>query len=432
MVSQGEVGAELLVEIPEAIGVLYMHGLNIDAYKSRIVRQIEIFFMRKAFDVSFVCISLAILTPAHGGNPPILELGEMVPNFPVQITADGQRVSASVGAENYSVPKDSGQEHRKYDLRPYSAYLQNVDRPHRAVVDWVLRETGTDMWFTEPFGFFNATRDSLSVYHTSEVQKVVASVVERFVAGDKDPQLLRVELLSVGNPNWRLRASTLLQNVTVQCPGLQAWLLNKEASALMHSLLKQRLDVREVQTDELVVYNGQTGCISKSRVRNFVQSVDMSPIGWPPYTPRSSSVAEGYKVTLSPLLSVDQNSLDCVVELAIQQVEKLFPVDLEFPLASGQYHRTRVEVPQVFSWQFKERFRWPSDKVLLLSSGFVANPYPSDPSSVALALNSFSGASGTKVEVLMFLEFRGKASENLSTTTRTDQAFQGASSRSRY
>ena len=75
MVSQGEVGAELLVEIPEAIGVLYMHGLNIDAYKSRIVRQIEIFFMRKAFDVSFVCISLAILTPAHGGNPPILELG---------------------------------------------------------------------------------------------------------------------------------------------------------------------------------------------------------------------------------------------------------------------------------------------------------------------------------------------------------------------
>lgn len=432
MVAQGEVGSVLLVEIPEAIGVVYMHGLNIDTYKPRIVRQTKIFFTRKTFGIFVACISLAILTPAHGGNPPVLELGEMIPNLPVQITADRQQASASVGALNYSVPQDSGQEHRKYDLRPYSAYLQNVDRPHRAVVDWVLRETGTDMWFTEPFGFFNASRDSLSVYHTSEVQKVVASIVERFVAGDKDPQLLRVELLSIGSPNWRLQASNLLQNVSVQSPGLQAWLLNKEASALLHSVLKQRLDVREVQTDELVVYNGQTGCISKSRVRNFVQSVDMSPIGWPPYTPRSSSVEEGYKVTLSPLLSVDRNSLDCVVELAIQQVEKLFQVDLEFPLASGQYHRARVEVPQVFSWQFKERFRWPSDKVLLLSAGFVANPHPSDPSTVALALNSLSGASGTKVEVLMFLEFRGKASENLSASASTDQAFQGASSRSRY
>lgn len=410
-----------------------MHGLDNETYMSRIVRQKDILSMRKVFGVSVACILLAVLTPAHGANPPTLELGGMTPNFPVRITADdGQQGSTSVGTENYSVPQDSGQEHRKYDLRPYSAYLQNVDRPHRAVVDWVLRETGTDMWFTEPFGFLSASRDSLSIYHTSEVQKVVASVVERFVAGDKDPQLLRVELLSVGSPNWRLRASTLLQNVAVQSPGLQAWLLNKEASALMHSVLRQRLDVREIQTDELVVYNGQAGSIAKSRMRNFVQSVDVSPVGWPPYTPRPSSVEEGYKVTLSPLLSVDRNSLDCVVELAIQQVEKFFPVDLEFPLSPGQYHRTRVEVPQVFYWHFKERFRWPTDKVLLLSSGFVANPHPSDPSSVALALNSLSGASGTKVEVLMFLDFRGKASENLSTSVSPDQAFRGASSRSRY
>lgn len=388
--------------------------------------------MRKAFGFYVACISMVIIRTAYGGNPPFLELGGKEPNLPAQATADRQQVSTALGAENDPVPQYSGQEHRKYDLRPYSAYLQNVDRPHRAVVDWVLRETGTEMWFTEPFGFLNASRDSLSVYHTPEVQKVVGSIVERFVAGDKDPQLLRVELISVGNPNWRLQVNTLLQNVTVQSPGVQAWLLNKEASALMRSVLRQRLDVREVQTDELVVYNGQTGCISKSRVRNFVQSVDMRPIDWPPYTPRSSSVAEGYKVTLSPLLSVDRNSLDCVVELAIQQIEKLFPLDLEFPLASGQYHRTRVEVPQVFSWQFKERFRWPSDKVLLLSSGFIFNPQSSDPSSVALALNSLSNASGTKVELLMFLEFQGKASENISTSLSPAQALQGPSSRSRY
>ncbi len=92
--------------------------------------------------------------------------------------------------------RTAGQEHRVYDLRPYTGYLTTHDRPEQAIVDWVLRETGSDVWFTEPFGFMNADRDSLSVYHTNEMHQVVAGIVDRFVAGEKEPQVLNLRTMT--------------------------------------------------------------------------------------------------------------------------------------------------------------------------------------------------------------------------------------------
>ena len=98
------------------------------------------------------------------------------------------------------LPRTAGQEHRVYDLRPYTGYLTKHDRPEQAIIDWILRETGTDVWFTEPFGFMNADRDSLSVYHTNEMHQVVAGVVDRFVAGEKDPQVLNLRVMTRRQP----------------------------------------------------------------------------------------------------------------------------------------------------------------------------------------------------------------------------------------
>ncbi|MEO1614361.1 MAG: hypothetical protein AAFV88_00840 [Planctomycetota bacterium] len=62
-----------------------------------------------------------------------------------------------------TLPQEAGQYWVDYDLRPYTGYLQQHDHPEQAIVDWVLRETGTDVWFTAPFGVLNANRDKLSV-----------------------------------------------------------------------------------------------------------------------------------------------------------------------------------------------------------------------------------------------------------------------------
>lgn len=312
------------------------------------------------------------------------------------------------------LPRGAGQEYHVYDLRPYTGYLTKHDSPHQAVVDWVIRETGTDVWHTEPFGFMSADRDELAVYHTPEMHQVIAGIVDRFTAGEKDPQVLSLRVMTAGSPNWRSRAHLLMQHVNVQSAGLQAWLLTKENAALVLNMLRSRNDVRQVQAVDLVTQNGQTERLASTRGRNYVMNVKPSPAGWPPYEPEIGELQEGYQLELSPLLSLDGRALDCVISAKIDQVDKLVPVQLDLPLPNQQVHRTKIEVPQLVSWRLNERFRWPSDMVLLLSCGVVASP--ERPQSVVplLNLSSITGTTAGRADALMFIEFRGRASETIT------------------
>ena len=313
----------------------------------------------------------------------------------------------------------AGQEHRIYDLRPYTDALKNYDRPERAIVDWILRETGSELWFSEPFGFMNVNRDQLSVYHTPEMQRLVQGVVERFVEGEKDPQLLSMRIVRVSSPTWRNAAYPLMQHVNVESPGVQAWLLSKENAALVMNQLRQRPDAEQRQEMNMAVHNGQTGKVIDIRGRNYIRSYRPSQSGWPPYEPDTGELHEGYKLSISPLLSKDSRVIDCVIEADIDQVDKLNPVDLELPVQGGQSYRGRIEVPQLVSWRLKERFRWPSDMVLLLSCGVVAHPEGQGNISIPLLnLDALTGNTSGRADALLFVQFRGRASESLVSTPR--------------
>ena len=168
-----------------------------------------------------------------------------------------------------------------------------------------------------------------------------------------------------------------------------------------------------------MTHNGQTKKLVNVRGRNYVRSVRKSATGWPPYEPETGEIHEGYKLSISPLLSTDGKIIDCVLELDLDQVDQLNPVDLELPLPSNQVHRARMDVPQVVSWRLRERFRWPSDMVLLLSCGVVASPEsnPSTPS--FLNMSMFTGTTSGRADALLFIQFRGRASENLTHTPQT-------------
>lgn len=358
-----------------------------------------------------------------GTNVPVPRTTDTPPSMQdpnVQRSANAGSAMGQVSGGG-KLPRTAGQEHRVYDLRPYTGYLTKLDRPEQAIIDWVLRETGSDVWFTEPFGFLSADRDSLSVYHTNEMHQVVAGVVDRFVAGEKDPQVLHLRVMTVGNPNWRSRAHTLMQHVTVDSPGVQAWLLSKENAALVLNLLRQRNDTRQVQDLDLITHNGQTEKLASTRGRNYVRNVRPAPAGWPPYEPETGEVQEGYRLSISPLLTTDGQVIDCVIQAEIDQVDRLNPVELELPLPNNQVHRTRIDVPQVVSWRLHERFRWPSDMVLLLSCGVVASPERPQSSVPLLNMNMFTGTTAGRANALMFIEFRGRASDNLTTTSSAPQ-----------
>lgn len=329
------------------------------------------------------------------------------------------------------LPQSAGQEHRIYDLRPYTGYLTDVDQPQQAIIDWILRETGTDVWFSQPFGFMSADRDQLSIYHTREMHEVVAGVVNRFVAGEKEPQVLSMRVMTVGNPNWRSRAHMLMQHVNVDSPGVQAWLVSKENAALIINMLRQRTDFREVQALDLVTYNGQTQKFTKSRGRNYVRNIKPVANGWPPYEPETGELIEGYRLEVSPLLSVDGKTIDCTIKVSVDQVDKLKSVELDLPLPNGQFHRANVDVPQVVSWRLDERFRWPSDMILLLSCGVVASPEQPKSSVPYLNLDMLTGTTAGRAEALLAIAYRGRASENLSTSGSAPQISSNPNSPSR-
>ena len=100
-------------------------------------------------------------------------------NSPAASTLQSRRSSGPP-----KLPSDSGQYYEEYDIKPYTKELNTIDRPQQAIIDWVLRETGTDAWFSEPFGFVSADRNTLRVYHNEQMHQLVRGVHELYYHGD--------------------------------------------------------------------------------------------------------------------------------------------------------------------------------------------------------------------------------------------------------
>ncbi len=321
------------------------------------------------------------------------------------------------------LPSDSGQYYEEYDIRPYTKELNTIDRPQQAIVDWVLRETGTDVWFSEPFGFLSADRNTLRVYHNEQMHQLVRGVHEKFVNGTTATQLYGVRLMSIGNPNWRTRAHALMRSVQAQSPGVSAYLISKENNAMLLAMLRGRTDFKELSSVDVVVQNGQSQVLEQLRGRNYVS--DYKPIEntWPPYMPVTGEIKEGYRLQLSPLLSVDKKTVDIVVKCNIDQVERLANVNLEMPLTTGQVYSGQVNIPQVASWRLHERFRWPSDQVLLLSCGVVAAPQGAQNATLfgqgtsLIGLDRILPGGGDRADALFLVEYRGDAAGRIGTAT---------------
>ena len=131
----------------------------------------------------------------------------------------------------------------------------------------------------------------------------------------------------------------------------------------------------------------------------------------------------------SPLLTLDGAAVDAVVKLRLHQIEKMLPVTLDVPSSLAPNQRTQVEVPQLTMVQLHERFRWPADRVLLLSMGVVATPGPgkTNPWTAAVGLSS----APPRADALLFVESKGKVAPTApngappSTANRAPQTFHG-------
>jgi len=327
------------------------------------------------------------------------------------VTTIGRHL-AQVTTGSGMLPNQHGQQWREYDISPYTVRVTSTSRPEQAVVDWILRETGYEAWHTEPLGILTATSRKLLVYHTPEMQELVADVVDRFVSSEAATHRFAFRVVTVNHPNWREKVYRLLQPVQVQTAGVHAWLLQKEDAAVLLAELQRRADHREHSTPQLMVNNGQSTVVSATRPKSYVRNISLRPNAWPGYEPETAVIDEGYSLEFSPLLSVDGRTIDAMIRCEIGQVEKMVPVMIDAPTTAAPRQRAQIEVPQVAEFHFHERFRWPADQVLLVGMGMVAAPVPTEAKPLVPGIPLPLPTSPARVDLLVFVESRGAAADS--------------------
>ncbi len=322
---------------------------------------------------------------------------------PTQATTHAQ-TSKGTG----SLPNEHGQVWREYDITPYTIRNTTTAHPEQAIVDWILRETGYEAWHSTPVGLLSADRKVLRVYHTPQMQTVVAEIVDRFVSTQSQNYGFGLRVITMKNPNWRIRALPLMTSIPVQSPGVQGWIMAREDAALLLAEFRRRTDYREQTTPNQMVLNGQSMVLSTMRPISYTKGIIPVQNVWPGYQPELGSLDEGFSLEFSPLLSADSRTTDAVVKLKLCQVEKMLEIQLETPTAVAQNQHASVQVPQLTMVQLHERFRWPTDQVLLLSMGVVATPGPEKPNVIADLL---PGHTPPRADALLMVESSGTVAQ---------------------
>ncbi len=316
------------------------------------------------------------------------------------------------------LPNSAGQIWREYDISPYTSQITNSQNPQKAITEWILRETGTEMWFNEPLGILNASKNELLVYHTPEIHAVVKRIVDRFVRTRGQVQNIDVNLVTVENPNWRSLSYTMLQPINVRSAGVEAWMISKENAAILMSQLSQRGDFKQHSGGRLTNHDGQSFVLEKTQPTQFVRSLRWVPNQVPNYQPLMTSLNEGYRLSITSLSSMNDSAIEAVIKCDVDQIEKLNTVRVNVPAIGGGSQTVNLKVPQLVSWRLHERFRWPNDQVLLLSCGVVASPDPDSEGGFRIPGRS---PKSKRADALVFIEYRGPASGPTIGQNRTAQ-----------
>jgi hypothetical protein len=346
------------------------------------------------------------LQPSAGWTPS--QRSPRQPALHQSTASSGVRLASGEDSLNVpSLPSDDGQSWQEYDISGFTQLDPSSARPEQAIVDWILRDTGTEIWFREPLGVLSAGRNTIRVYQTAELQAKVAEVVDRFVNAEAVKQAFSVKMVTIVSPNWRARAMHRMIPVAVQTPGVEAWLLSRENAAVVYDEMRRRTDFREYSSPNLLVRNGQTHEINRHNPVAYVRAMRAVPTVPGGYQIEMGQVEEGFSLALSPLLASDRRTIDAVIRLESTQVEKLNNLAVPTPTMANAKQTSQIQVPQTSSWRLHERFHWPADDVLLISCGVVSSPGPDR----ASGLNLGRLTSGPpRADALIFVETKGRFS----------------------
>jgi len=279
--------------------------------------------------------------------------------------------SIPAGPAAAQIPTDAGQVWKVYDLAPFVAAAGPGAERH--VVEWILEETGYPAWHGESPAALSASDGKLSCFHDPQMQARVKAVVDRFVAEADTPHRYQIRVLGFDGPGWRAAARPALTPIPAATAGVQAWMLPREAAAVLVGQLRARSDAIELPTGPVLAANGVPASLAGGRRQTYVQDYLPQPGVAPGWQPRQASCDEGISIDVQPLLDLDGSAVEAAFRCRIDQIERMAQATLPAPAGGPP---VGIQVPQVAAMRIGERFRWPAGHTLLVGLGLVPWPVP--------------------------------------------------------
>ncbi|MGL4593262.1 MAG: hypothetical protein ACRCUY_00880 [Thermoguttaceae bacterium] len=282
---------------------------------------------------------------------------------------------AKISTKLSEIPQNNGQIWREYDITPYTKGRQHTTQnPEQTVVEWILQVTGTSLWHQQPFGILTADSDKLYVYHTKDVQMLIADIVDRFVTPQFINEGYAIRVISLSKPDWIARGHQFLRPIQISTPGVQGWFLDQEGEQLLLQEFARRNDFKEVVPAQFLIPNGEKHQVTAKKSYSYLRDVQPNPSALNGYAEDRQTIEDGFGISFTPLALLDGLHSEAIIKLNMVQIEKMLQSMVEIPTKTNPRQRIQIESPQVSTFDLDEHIRWPKGKVLLLNLGTIPIP----------------------------------------------------------
>ena len=292
----------------------------------------------------------------------------------------GDRI-AKISATMEKIPQEHGQSWREFDITPHTkdrklptGSSRHDLPPEQVMIDWILRQTGTNTWHTAPFSLLTADSEKLYAFHTKEQLLVVADIVDRFVCPQLWNEACTLRIVSTSRPDWLSKIHSQLKPIKMATPGVQGWIKEKTTAQSLLQELGRRSDFKELIPPQPVITHGIQHNVVVKKQRSYLRDVQPNPSVLNGFAEDRVTVDEGIGLSITPLALLDGQHMATAIKLDIVQIERMFTTMIEIATASNPRQRVHIESPQMAYFKLDEIVVFPKNAVLLLDLGTVPLP----------------------------------------------------------
>ena len=360
------------------------------------------------FLVLFLC-SAMVSAQEVAFVPPPVDNAAAPAAFPVTSMDSvlGDRI-ARISATLEKLPQDHGQMWREFDITPHTQERRlptGGALPEQAIIDWIVRKTGTHMWHTAPFGILSADSEKLCAYHTREVLLLIADVVDRFVCPQLWNEACTLRIVSTARPDWLNRGHSYLRPIKIATPGVQGWIVDKTVAQNLLTELGRRSDFKELIPPQPIIAHGVQHNVVVKKERQYLRYVQANSSALNGYAEDRVTMDEGIGLTMTSLAVLDGQNMDVNIKLDIVQIERMQTTPVDIATATNSRQRFQLESPQIAYYNLDEIVRFPKSMVLLLDFGTVPLPNTADDHSRNVLTEIARGVNpARRGNVLVFIE----------------------------